>query len=76
MRYHNYILYMLRKEREMEGDFQAQVKCHQCGEMVYHRDAVPVLKYFGVDEGMKTIHFCNEAEANEYYLDCFRKEGG
>lgn len=50
-----------------------QVNCQKCGKVLHEADAFPVLKYFGIDIGMKTIHFCGQASANQYYLEQLRK---
>jgi hypothetical protein len=66
--------------QEWEYDFSpieekqmTQVNCQKCGKVLHEADAFPVLKYFGIDIGMKTIHFCGQASANQYYLEQLRK---
>jgi hypothetical protein len=49
------------------------VKCEKCGKELLEIDAFPVLKYYGPDVGLKTIYFCGQAVANEYYLESLRR---
>jgi len=49
------------------------VTCEKCGEILHEAEAFPVLKYFGIDIGMKTIYFCGQNAANDYYLDSLRR---
>jgi len=50
-----------------------EVRCKAC------RKPLPTLNAFETEKyinGVKTkIHFCNEAEANDYYLESLRKVG-
>ncbi len=69
MRYHNYILYMLRKEREM----CKMTTCAQCKQSVLKDLAVVTVKHLA--KGTLQEHFCSEHCANQWYLERLRKEG-
>ena len=49
------------------------VDCSHCGQRLWHTLAFPVEKYYGNTIGMKTVYFCGEAHANEFYLEELRK---
>jgi len=74
VRYHNYILYMLRKEREMESqewefDFSnppETVVCANCGQT--HLEVVSVSKTILTDREEVTHFYCGQACLQDHYL--------
>ena len=61
-------------EKQMEEEVDCPyVDCAHCGRKLWHTHALPVEKWFGEIVGMKTLHFCGEEEANEYFLELLRK---
>ena len=61
MRYHNYMLFMLRKEREMET-----VTCANCGQI--HLEVVSVSKTILTDREEVTHFYCGQACLQDHYL--------
>ena len=76
MNYHNFILSMLRKEREMqlELDIPPQIpllRCQYCGA------ELPQPFFVTKHHGRHTMQyaFCDEQHANEFYLEHLRRSG-
>ena len=61
MRYHDYVLYMLRKEREMET-----VTCANCGQI--HIVSVSVAKAVWNGKEAVTYQYCGQNCLQEDYL--------
>ena len=74
MRYHNYMLFMLRKEREMESqewefDFSnppETVVCANCGQV--HLEALSVAKTVWNGQEEVTYHYCGQNCQQDDYL--------
>ena len=79
MRYHNYILYVLRGEREMESqewefDFSnppETVVCDNCGQV--HLEAVSVPKTVWNGQKEVTYQYCGRNCLQEHYLKQLRE---
>ena len=77
MRYHNYVLYMLRKEREMQLEFPfngGKTTCGHCGSIIYQDDAMRVKRHTDGEDIEED--FCGEYCANEFYLERLRRADG
>jgi len=79
VRYHNYILYVLRGEREMESqewefDFSnppETVVCDNCGQV--HLEAVSVPKTVWNGQKEVTYQYCGRNCLQEHYLKQLRE---
>jgi hypothetical protein len=68
VRYHNYILFMLKKEREMEKHF-----CDKCGQQ--STEPMPVVVSKHVRNDSQDYKFCSRECHDEFYLDRLRNLG-
>lgn len=56
-----------------QHDLFETVKCAECGQTIPRLDAFVVEKHTNGQD--IEIPFCNEAEANEFYLEALRRAG-
>lgn len=75
MNYHDYILYRIRKDAEMQPDLfrHAHTQCAECGELV-HRDDV-IVKQYHTGTMTDVDHFCSDDCHHEWYVKRLRTWG-